>query len=151
MTSETKKRLLWLDDDPYPFQPIVNEVKKHYDVVQALRLIDAVQSVKNTKPPFDGYIVDLDLPVRDAPVELQKFLDELEPSPLNAGQAFTRWLWQKHHPDAQVMYFTQVKDYFDTAFEAKSQNGKLTAQVLTKSDSAASIGNIIKTLEPIFA
>ena len=138
MSAPDKKRLLWVDDDPAPIDAIIEAVRQHFDVRVVRTLGDAVAAVKNAyRARLSGYIVDLDLPMRNAPSELN--IESMGTSPLNSGQAFVRWL-RRVDPNAKVLYLTQQPGYFDSAIAGGE------AAVVGKRDEAARRHNIIETI-----
>jgi len=151
---QPRKKLLILEDNEDTLKYVIRELRKVYEVSVALDLTSACEAVLQAKKHgqlFDGYIIDVGLPVADAPEELREFIAKLQPSPIspqNAGQAWARWL-RTQHKDAKYFYLTALKEYFVRANEPESDAS--TVEVLQKFEDKTSPANIVGTVTQIFS
>jgi hypothetical protein len=112
-----QSRILILDDDIFPFLPIVMMLKKEYEVtiVHTLRLAVAeIKRASDARSNFDLHVIDLHIPADEEGLdELEPYLRWLKIAPTNRGQAFARYLRDRIDKNVKFIYFTAIPSALD--------------------------------------
>jgi hypothetical protein len=143
------KRLLLVDDNIHPFRPVVRALEDQSDWLE-LRVVEtlgqAVEAVTAAKSPFDGYLIDLEMPLVDVPkvlVEHVRLLNKAAPD--NVGQAFAGWL-RTYHRNPNYAYFTTNLDFLNRGLEPDPS----AINVIAKGSKEAAPDMIVATVRTLF-
>ncbi len=139
----SKQKILVVDDNITEYLPLIKRLQLTYDVSVATSLSQAVHLVeKHGATHFQGYIIDLELPITDVPYELEKHIEQLKIAPLNAGQALAKWLrGQPKGDNAKYLLFTANRKFLDLDYE-KSDFERL----IEKGSQETTLDNITDTV-----
>ena len=119
----TKRNLLFVEDWPRPYQPMLTAIEEEFDLRVANSVDEALVLLRsNVKEQFDGVLIDARLrgPI---PLELRAYGANSSARRRPNGQFLGAWIREnlEHVPYA---YITLIPGYIDLSFEKAHPNFK---------------------------